>query len=64
MIIADKIEIDKHKNNIILRNTSLFPKRDGIATLCLLLFSPVVELRVGERTNNSCQNISFTKIKF
>ena len=50
LIIADKIEINI---KIILRNTSKFPKRDGIATLCLLLFSPVVVLRVDERTNNS-----------
>lgn len=54
LIVAHKIEnSDGSKQDLKLRNTSLFPKKLGLTSLCLLLFSPVIELRVDGKNKNT-----------
>jgi ATP-dependent RNA helicase TDRD9 len=47
LLVAYRTDVsDKQPNQFILRNTCLFPKIRGIVSLCLLAFSPQVELRI------------------
>lgn len=45
-----KDDLLSRKNEIILRNTCLFPKIRGLVSLCLLSFSPEVEFRFDLKT--------------
>lgn len=53
LLIAHKIENCNNNSMLKLVNTCLFPKRNGIVSLCLLLFSPAVELRVNHLNKKS-----------
>ena len=48
LLIAQECALDssKNSNTLALRNTCLFPKIKGLVSLCLMIFSPSVELRV------------------
>ena len=46
LVVAHKFEEEPEgRTGLKVRNTCLFPKIKGIVSLCLLLFSPKVELR-------------------
>ncbi|KAK4320242.1 hypothetical protein Pmani_008893 [Petrolisthes manimaculis] len=48
LLLAASVTLDPSESGITLRNTTLMPSIPGITTLCLLLFSPVAELRVNK----------------
>lgn len=43
---TDLLPAESTKRGFILRHTSLFPKIKGIVSICLMAFSPQVELRL------------------
>lgn len=45
LLVSHKIESTEKSSQLILRNTCLLPKVRGLISLCLLAFSPMVELR-------------------
>lgn len=52
LIIAHKIDTDEKKSDLVLYNTSLFPKKAGLVSLCTMLFAPTVELRADKKNKN------------
>ena len=58
LLVTSRIEINNMKDNgLVIRNTCLFPKIKGLVSLCLLAFSPAVELRQVEK------KLSYTRVK-
>lgn len=50
LLVAYRIDLKKEPTEkYVLRHTSLFPKVRGIVSICLLAFSPQVELRASRR---------------
>lgn len=45
LVVSHKIESSENSENLYLRNTCLFPKFRGLISICLLMFSPMAELR-------------------
>ena len=50
LLISYKIDINTQTRACRLRESTLFPKINGIVSLCLLAFSPQVELRYSKKT--------------
>ncbi|RXG53979.1 putative ATP-dependent RNA helicase TDRD9 [Armadillidium vulgare] len=48
LIVASQVVLNPTESKIVLRNTTLMPALPGMLPLCLLIFSPFVELRVNE----------------
>ena len=45
LVVSHKIDITESNDLLYLRNTCLFPKFRGLVSMCLLMFSPMAELR-------------------
>ncbi|KAB7496731.1 hypothetical protein Anas_08954 [Armadillidium nasatum] len=45
LIVASQVVLNPTESKIVLRNTTLMPALPGMLPLCLLIFSPFVELR-------------------
>ena len=54
LLVSHKIESTEKSSQLILRNTCLLPKVRGLISLCLLAFSPMVELRVDKNKKKYC----------
>ena len=49
LVVSYTTSSSSNSETLYLKETTLFPKLKGIVSLCLLTFSPFVELRVNER---------------
>ena len=57
MVVSHKIESTDNtgsRKQLILSHTCLLPKIKGLISRCLLMFSPMVELRVDEENKRYC----------
>ena len=51
LMVASAISLNQSGTNIIARKTCLMPKMPGLSSICCLLFSPCIEIRVDDKEN-------------